>query len=811
MLNRRTIPAGLISLLLLLAASAYGQTMVVRGTLVDSATKSPISFATVAITKPDNKALQTGFTDDSGHFSLKAPLAAELLLHISYVGYHTYSAKVHPVAGVADVGIIRLSARTGVLTEIVVSGRKPLIQSSGDKLVYNAAADIGNRSGSASDVLRKAPMITVGADGEVRLKGDANIKVLLNGLPSGMMAKNLKEALKAIPASMIESIEIITSPSAKYEAEGAAGVINIVTKKKLKGAGGSIDLSAGNLEQSINGNLNATQGKFSLNLNVEGSMEKSRTVSATNRTSSNEGHLFQRNDETQRFKGVFSELALEYRPDSSQKIGANVSYWTAKWPSAAEIYSRYQDKQNINEYNQSSDQGGKANFVEFSLNYQKKFKRPEQELQLISQYNTGNDRAQYLTNQSDMNGKSYFRERSPNTSNSREFSFQADYTQPLDRKGKQLLEIGGRYSQNNSGSDYTVFNNRLTPGSDQLTEDTSRANRMTYHQRIAAGYINFRFKLPKGWGARLGTRFEHTSLGADFKSTQPSFNTQFSNLVTSALLSKKINDIHELKLSYAERIRRPMIWDLNPYVNASDPRNLTSGNPGLRPEINRMLELAHAYVAPSGFNLNSSLFYHANSNAIEPLRTVDSSGVSRTSSQNIGASRSFGGNAYSMLQFSNEWTMILGAELYRVWYRSKALDARNAATIYELSLNSSYELPKDIILQFSGDFSNAYVTLQGKTSANYNYRFSARKEFWNKQAGITLSVNNPFQQRLMQRNTAWGPSFSSNTTSWYYNQSFSIAFNWKFGKVKAATEEEQPQSGNDKHMRQPQNKVAPGH
>ncbi|WP_160717911.1 outer membrane beta-barrel family protein [Chitinophaga solisilvae] len=780
------------------------KTIIIKGMLVDSTTRSPIELATVAVTRPGHQLVQSTLTAADGSFLLKVPEGSKLTLHISYVGYRAYTSGVHPVAGLADMGLIRVSANSGVLNEVVVSGKKPVIQSKGDKLIYNAASDIGNRTGSAEDVLRKAPMISISADGEVRLRGNGNIKVLLNGLPSGILARNLKEAMKMIPASAIAAVEIMTSPSARYEAEGAAGVINIITKKKMEGTGGSIDLSAGNLEQTINGNLNMTRGKFSVNLNLEGSLEKSRTVTELNRDALAGGqvigNLLQQTDETQRNRGGFAELSAEYRMDTSRKITGGVSYWKGSWPTVSQGYNLYMDKHGVNEYNQTGRQTGNVHFTEFSLNYQQKFRHPGQELQLISQYSFAGEKADYQTDQIYISGKHYFREHSPNTGSSKDLSLQADYAQPLDHKGDQLLEVGGRYSRNTSRSSYRVFNNRQTPGSEQLTEDPSRANVMSYFQEIAAAYVNLSLKAGRNWAFRLGTRYEHTSLGSDFQQYQPAFRSRFNNLVSSILLNKKVTDMHDLKLSFTERIRRPWIWDLNPYINAGDPRNITSGNPELKPEINRMLELAHHYTAASGFSLHSGIYFQSNSNAIESLRTVDSFSVSRTMPQNIAANKRLGANIFTDLMFSKSWTFSAGADICQVWYRSRTMQLSNDAALYSVNINSSWELPKDITLQFSGDYGNGYVTLQGRTSANYSYRFAVQKEFPDKKAGVTVSINNPFQNNFLQRTSATAPSFNSNTSSWYYNRSFSVSFNWKFGTVRASGEENEKETG-EKTMR----------
>lgn len=666
------------------------------------------------------------------------------------------------------------------LREITITHKKALLKNTGEKLIYNAHADISNVSGAATDVLRKVPMVTVGADGEVKIRGNSNFKILLNGVPSDRLSRNLKETLKMIPASTIESIEVITTPSAKYEAEGAGGIINIITKKTIKGRTGNIDLTAGNLERSVDAAINIAQNKFEYSLNVNARQQREQNNSTLDRIAGT-GKLLQNNNAITHEKSANVDAGINYRLDSSQKLSVTTSLWHGSWPSTSTLYNHYQDQQEIAEYNQASRQTNSDTWLEFALNYQKKFHRKGQELQLLAEHARSAAHSEYQTNQYHLNGQQYFRETSPNKSKIRKYNFQADYAHPFNKSGTNLLETGSRYSRNNSSSSYTVYNNAAHPGSTDLIEVPSRSDVMQYHRDIFAIYLSTKFDLTHNWILKSGLRYEHTQLGASFRGPSPAFAATFNNFVPSILLTKQLHEKHNFKINYTERIRRPWIWDLNPYVNASDPRNLTSGNPALKPEVTKMLELGHGYTATNGFTLNSSLYYTVNNNAIEQLTTVDSQGISRTTAQNIAANKRLGININTSIEISENWTLSGGAEAYHIKFKSQALNVRNDGNFYAVNLNSSYILPHDYTISISGDYSNGNITLQGNTSANYSYRISAQKELIKKKASIVLGIANPFQRTFRQYSYATAPTFQSTTTNNFYNRAITLSFSWKFG------------------------------
>lgn len=676
------------------------------------------------------------------------------------------------------------------LAEVKITARKPLVQTRGDKIIYNAGADISNRSGTAADVLRKAPLLTVDPVGNIKMRGSASIKVLLNGLPSGMMARSLKDALRMIPASSIVSVEIITNPSTKYDAEGAAGVINIITKKKVSGTSGHLDLSGGNLERSLDGGLSISRDRFNVDMSAGVSRERQRNTWDLDRTSITagqaSGQLLQKADASELWKGIYGDLSAEYRPDSIQTLGLSFSYWDGSFPSKSSFYSRLAEKgQPVNEYKQQSDQQMKFGSYDLSVNYHRKFKRTAQKLELLSQYSRNVDNSLYTTLQYAMTGAGKFTESGRNHSSSNDLSFQADYTHPLSVSGKHLLEIGAKYSDEKASSTYKVFNSGTGADSSGLKEDPGRSDAMRYFQRTVAAYISLQLKLKNNWMLRPGLRYENAEMGGRFEKGKPAFTASFNNFTPSILVLKTFNDQHSVKFNFSQRIRKPAIWDLNPYVNASDPQNLSSGNPHLRPEITRTLELGYELTLPSGFTLNSAVYFSKNDNAIEALSTIDNRGISMTTAQNIAQIQRFGSNFNVSLQANDKLTINAGVELYKARFKSNALQVNNAGFYYTANLNVVYLLSPTFTIDLYGDYNKGEITLQGYNSSYYSYKFSMRKEFLHQKAGLTLSINNPFHHYLLQRNVINAPNFSSIQANRFYNRSIVLSFNWKFGGARS--------------------------
>ncbi|WP_053328649.1 TonB-dependent receptor domain-containing protein [Chryseobacterium gallinarum] len=791
----------LLNTTLVMAQTAANE-VEIKGTVISGNENVVLAGSTVVIKNADGRMVSSMNTRKDGTFSLKVKPLTTITVVINYIGFNDYnSGAITMKQEDIDLGRIYLDTKSNLLegVTVVASRKKPLVQSARDKLIYNAASDISNKSGNAADVLRKAPMLTVGANGDLKLRGNSNIKVLINGIPSRIMAKNLKEALKMIPASSIVSVEVITNPSSKYEAEGAAGVVNIITKKKLKGTSGTLDMTGGNLEHTGNLSLNMSSGKFNFSAMGNYSVERERTTSSLTRTNLNNGKqmgsLFQESNMLQTTKGGSASLSAQYKIDSLQTLEANYSYWNGSWPQNGGLYNRYTTANQYQEYRQKTEQSGKFNFSEWVLNYQKKFHREGQELQIIGQVSTAADVSNYTTEQYKPDGKPAFIEQGPNNSKEREWSVQADYSHPFGQEGKTSLETGVKYLGNTSRSVYEVLNSALPV-------DPDRSGSMQYRQQIFSAYATLNFDLGNDWSLRPGIRFENTDINATFQNNAP-YTRKFSNWVPNLLVVKKLGERHEVKLDYNERIRRPWIMDLNPYANAADPLNIIKGNPYLKPELTRKLELSHTYTGTKNTLLTSSLYYSANKSAVEQITRVDEKGISYTMPDNIGESTRMGLNVNTVFNPVKNWTVNAGAEIFHLKFRSSSLGLKNDGTFFNSSISNTINLMKDLQFSASADYGNGFITLQGKNSANYSYRFALKKDLMNNKASLTLAVINPFQSNFRETVYAFAPTFQSTQINRFYNRAATLTFSWQFGGLSASKEKDShfPDQSDDKSLR----------
>ena len=776
-----------------MASPSMGQ---VSGLVLDSVTRQPVPFATVALLTAAGTVITGKTTSETGSFTFMDVLPGSYSLRLSFVGYQTRTVNAVTLTAqkpVLQLGTLRLRPESRQLSEVVITGQKALIEEKSDRLVYNAANDLTNKGGTAVDVLRKAPMLTVDVTGNVQLRGSSNLKVLLNGRPSGLLARNLSEALKMIPANTIQSVEVITSPSARYDAEGSGGVINIITKKQLKGSSGNLDVTAGNYMQSLGGSYGVKREKFGLTFSGNADAEREKSVSEMTRVSLLNGHpageLFQRRSANNVHRGWFGDLSMEYAFDTLNRVTVSISTWGGAWPNASSLYNRFRNGEGVvsQAYNQEVDQQSPFGNVEFNLGYTRTFKKPKQELTVLGQYSYTFDNTRYTSNQYNLADVPIYRETSQNKSQNPQLTVQLDYTHPFSTSGRQLLEFGVKAIRRDVGSTYAIYNSPLD-AVDVLIYNLNRSNTFKYDQQVLATYASLKLTNKTKWTLQSGVRVENTVNEGRFADSIPPFRIRFNNVIPSIILSKQLSERQSFKISYTQRISRPMIWDLNPFINASDPKNLSAGNPQLRPELTHLAELSYSLTTKTGTYLNLALYRRQTDNSIEEVRTVDTSGVSQTIKQNVARNGRTGLNVNAAGQLNRNWKVNGGGEFYHTQFSSTALQVQNSGWLWQLNLNMAYQLPKNYSLQAYGMYSTGWVLLQGKNSAWYHYSLAARKEFWDKKASLTLGVNNPFTYPFRQNNDSQSNSFRSHTANQYITRSVKLTFSWQFGQIRAGGE-----------------------
>lgn len=767
----------------------------ISGQVVDSTSKNPLVAVTASLLQKDKKLLSAS-TDTTGRFLLQPKETGSYILELSFVGYDTkqFPITLSAQKSAVDLGTLLLHSSAKSLNNVTVTGQKALVEDKGDRLVYNAEKDISNTGGTAADVLRKVPTITVDLNGNVQMRGNSNIKVLVNGKPSAMMARNLADALRQMPANVIKSVEVITSPGARYDAEGAAGVINIITKKGLQGFNGSVNATAGNMNRSIGTSLNLKKKKFGVAFS--GSIYQYRNIfeNSSTRTTFQNGtpinYLIQSSDGDNTGTGGWGELSMDYDPDSLTHLNLAFNGWGGNYPNNSFILNRLTDAAGNELQSFKNERRFKNPFGngQLDLGYTRSFKKQDQEFSILGQFSRMPDNYFYTTNRYSSSDEILFIEQSDNHSRNKEYTFQSDYTHPFERKGKRdttslKLELGLKAIIRDIGSEVEV--KQSLDGKGELIPDPSQSNDFDYTQRVYSAYTSLRFSSKKKWNINAGARLEYTDIDGEFITTRTTLDNQYHNLIPSINISKGIK-AHTVKVSYTQRITRPLIWYLNPWINRSDPKNLSTGNPTLEPEINHAVELSHSWNTPKGFSLNTAFYGRFTNSAIEYLSRVDTAGITISKPENIATRNNYGLNINVSSRPNKNWNLGGSTDLRYVAVKSLALNQSNNGWVWNVNMNSTYNLPKEYTLQMFAGFNSGWVSLQRTNSKFYWYGLSGKHSFWDKKASLTFGVNNPFSRGVHQTASQFGPQFITESDFFFVNRSVRLTFEWRFGQMSTS-------------------------
>ncbi|ASZ14092.1 TonB-dependent receptor [Chitinophaga pendula] len=771
------------------ARQSQQTTFTVTGTLKDDK-QQLVAYATLGVIKEDGAQVAAAYSGEDGLFRIKIPTAGSYILVISSVGYDPTRMPFILTTGksIANLGKIELTTTTSQLKEVNIVSRKQLIEQKPGMLVYNADSDISNKGGTAADVLRKAPALNVDPQGNVTMRGSGNLKILINGKFSGQIARSPADALNMMPADIIRSVEIITNPSAKYDAEGAAGVINIITKKGQQNKSVAVELTASNWQQAFNPRFSLANEKWNMSFHGHLHRIRDKSTTALERTAIKDGSPQVRIDQYTVKDNVMphgsAELNIGFTPNESNEFSLGVNTWLGNWPENTDQRSTLTNPNGgiSDRYTQSVRTKVTFRGADFSLGYTRKFKKNGQELTLLTQFSPSSDRNAYNTQQSPVEEKVRYREKNEGRTQNQEWTFQADYNHPLDTKGKYLLESGVKSILRSARNNYTVWVGEASQP-DVLQLVTDRSDKFTYHQDVLAGYSLLKMNLSKAWYVEAGARAEGTWLNGKFKNINTRFSNNFVNFIPTATITRKLPADQTLTVSYTKRITRPYIWDLNPNANASDPKNIVVGNPELQPELVHQGELSYGWNAPGGMFLNTALFYKRTQDGIIDFTSTDNEGIFTTSKQNLAGNQQYGMNFSVSFKLSPQWNVNSNVNANKLHFNSGPLLSVNSGWGADVNLNTMYKLPADFAIQLFGEFTSRTVTIQGYKTSRYYYSAAVKKEFPANRLTVTLATINPFNQYISQVDVMNTNTFRSSLNNHYYSQTVKLTFNWEFGKM----------------------------
>ncbi|GAA4404104.1 outer membrane beta-barrel family protein [Nibrella viscosa] len=799
--------------------------------VVDSIDKKPVPYASLALLNAENRLVISHLTGDQGEISfVKLPNGRYRLL-VSCIGYvprMLNNILLTDSRPTVSIGQIRLRPDRKTLKEVVVTAQRAMIEDKGDRLVYNAEKDIAAGGGTATDVLRRIPVLSVDLNGNVRLRGNTQIKVLLNGKPSGLMARNLAEALRQIPGNQVKTVEIMSSPGARYDLEGTAGVINITTKKPRQGINGGLNGSIGNLVRSVGG-YGSVQGRR-LGLYLTGGYYEYRTIGDADvyRTFLQNGRpintLYQRTSQDNTGTGGNAEVSLDYDIDSTARLSLWLYGWSGNWPNNSRLYSLLTDNRNrtIQEFQWDIRFMDAYRNGEVNLTYTKTFRRgitlpfqasPAQpdvqhtadkslrpELSVMMQGSYIPDQYTYTATESTMAEIVTYRERSTNLSRNNELTFQTDYTHPFRIRNRQNTplvntEIGAKAILRDIGSDFSL--EQALNGSGSYRPMPNRSGAFDYQQQVYTAYASLRAAQAGKWSLSAGGRLEHTFLGGSFFGTQTTLNRQFQNLMPNVMVSRTFNNKHTLRISYTQRIARPTVWYLNPFINSSNPKYLSTGNPELNPELTHSPELSYSLFTKKGLFINSSLYYQQTNNAIDYLMGMDIHGISLWKPQNIAQRRFYGLQLSTNSQPVRNLNISGGGHLQWVEISSASLGQSNQGLIGSATANVSYRIGRTVTVQADGNYTTGTIMLQGNALAWYSYTISAKKDLWNKRASLVVTAYTPFHHEIRQDTNLDTPTFTSFSRNATVTRSARVYFSWQFGQSTSGNGRQRKQINNE--------------
>lgn len=769
------------------------------GVAKDLKTGSPVGYATAALYKTGSEVSVAGaVADGNGVFYITGFALGTYELQLSFLGYETVkrSITVNTLEVDLNLGEIALSDEGVALQEITVQGQRELIEERVDRTIYKAENDRTTAGGDATDVLRRVPMLSVDLDGNVSMRGSANILVLIDNRPSAIAASSIADALRQIPADEIKAVEVITSPSARFDAEGTSGVINIVTKKNnLQGMTLNVNSAAGWRGSNLGLQGSARKGKMGFSLggfgrsgyNILGSFENKQVTNLANGSVS----TTQQSADTERSE-IFGRynFGVDYEIDAYNFITGAVNFGIRNSENSQYNFLTQNSLNDVlrAQQNREITTLDNSNSVDVSLNYTKTFEKKGKELSFLTLY-SNNNRDNSFTNtlfeENDLESI-FSRLKNVNPSKNEEFTLQVDYVNPINEKGTQIIEYGAKNILRKAYSDFSYFLAQGPTGVYEALPDPTLSNEFSYDQNVTAGYLSYTFQLLKNYTLKPGLRYEYTTINADFKTDFKAEIPSYGTLVPSINASRKLKNGNMIKLAYNRRIQRPSLRFLNPNIEASNPQQLSQGNPELDPELTDNYELGYSTFI-KGTTLNFTGFYRNTTGSIQAIRNVREDGIIFTSFENIGREQAVGTNLFFNVNINNKFSLNGGMDLYYSMLDNGLTDpkfaAQNEGMVVSGRAFGNYTLPKDWQIQLFTFARGRQVQLQGSSGGFAAYGLNFNKQFKEKRGSFGFGAENFLMKEMIIRNEIVTPSIVQNSTSRLQNLNFKINFNYRIGKM----------------------------
>lgn len=758
---------------------------VVYGHIEDSISHRPLQFSNVTVSHKGNR-LISAVSNNRGKFELRLDSVECVDIKISLVGYrekYLENIKIPNDSIKLNLGTIYLESEN-VLETVLVTKKVSVIENKLDKMIYHVSKDPSLLGTTGEDVFKKLPMVSFGYDGKVALRGNQQVKILIDGKPSGIMSGNIADALRMIPSSQIKSVEIMTNPSLKYDVEGGGGIINIITNRlTVRGLNGGIATTFGTRQSNQSSNLAGRIGRFGITGSIGNSWSYpiASAITTENLTPQMERVFSQKNDSRNRRNGSQFAIAMDYSLDSLNMLVANVNFNNLIIVTNNKIHRQYAE----NEFNGTVDNKQPIGNFDFSTDYIRKFGSSGREMSLSFQYLKSRNDLKYHSNYD--NQIEFGRNRGDNY----EYTAQLDFKYSINSLS---LDFGAKIVDRNINS---VVNIDTSDIDGSIKHDSNRSFSFKYHQNVMAGYATARMPIGESFHISGGVRWEKTILKGGEASNSSDFLNKSDNLFPNIAFSYSYSKNSTFKILYGKRIQRPSLYYLNPFKNNTDRTNQIQGNPRLKSEIIHNIEIGGDFnFFKDNGQINVSLYYKSTNDIIEPVaQYIIENGniVMLQTFENIGRNKSFGTNFYGSLKFFKRFNLKANMDVYTYSnspykdFFTSIKDPNKIFIIYKTFVGMDVKLGKGYTCDSYLFYDSPQKTFQGEFAAFNLLNISFKKKILKEAAVVGITIVDPFNNIKNLGNYSASPNFIHKGNFSIPFRSFGLSFSWQFGKNKSNT------------------------
>lgn len=794
-------------IILVFVVNVYPQsTASVKGIIIDSVSKKPLDFASVAIIKQtDNTTVGGMQTDATGKFNFSSVAPGTYIIRVGFVGYHRFERKNIVLSPGQQLNLGNLNLRTSgnqVLKEVEITAGTPGMVVGIDRKVFNVEQSLISQGGSVTDLLSDVPSLSVDADGTVSLRGSSSVRILIDGKPSAMAGSDITQVLQSLPANSVQRIEVITNPSAKYEAEGQSGIINIVLKKNIRtGLNGVVTASAGTYH-NYNGGLSLNYRDSSFNYYGNYDFRRFRRIGngkSLTRYRDNLGIIDNNSESDRSGLGNSAKLGVDYFINQTTTIGISGNFSIRDNKRNEDIFYRYENLPELNgtstRYSrQTEDDTG----YDLNLDFKKEFKRLGEELTFNVAYGRSKEDGMQTFDQIFSNALTPVDKRINNTYEIGDnTNIQLDYVLPFNEYSK--LEAG--YKTSLETNEESQLSTRYDPMTSSFVPDYNVSNNFDLKEEVHAIYANYQNRITKSLGYQVGLRAEQAYMNTvtvAFDSVIPEEQRAtpgrlaYFRVYPSIFLTQKFSEEQQLQLSYSRRVNRPNGWQVNPFLNVSDPLNIRQGNPNLRPEDIHSLELGYSRSFGKT-SFTSSVYYRRVNDVIQMITQRVDSSSSATISQwnNISRNESTGFELISKTKLGSAVDVTGNANVYYNRLKGSAefnIAERNGIN-WDANISTNINLLKTLTAQVRGNYNAPRVQAQGKSIAMFVVDAALRLSMFASKGTLLLNVRDVFNQRR------WGgytqtSQFTRDFESRGSVRTGMISFSYRFGNSERRKDKE---------------------